>query len=244
MAAREVIERRSKWSIGNGEQVSIWKDRWIPSPNSFKVASPRPPHTDSELVASLIDKDRRGWDVSKVRNTFIPQEAQIILGIPVSPRLPQDSRIWAWTPSGNFTINSAYKVAQLLSSEADQMLEWGESSNNSGMQSVWKLIWSLNCPHKIKHFMWRACLNILPTKHQLRRRGIGQDGNCELCGCCEMTGHALWGCKLAGEVWGNTRLKLPFFEITPRDFIDVVWETKLKKPEIDWELFAITAWSL
>ena len=120
----------------------------------------------------------------------------------------------------------------------------GESSNNSGMQSVWKLIWSLNYPHKIKHFMWRASLNILPTKHQLRRREIGWDGNCDLCGYCETTGHALWGCKLAGEVWGNTRLKLPFFEITPRDFIDVVWETKLKKPEIDWELFAITAWSL
>ena len=57
-------------------------------------------------------------------------------------------------------------------------------------------------------------------------------------------GHALWGCKLAGEIWRNIRLKLPCFETTPRDFIDVVWETKLKKPEIDWELFVITAWSL
>ena len=43
MAAREVLERGSKWSIGNGEQVSIWKDRWIPFPSSFKFASPRPP---------------------------------------------------------------------------------------------------------------------------------------------------------------------------------------------------------
>ena len=39
-------------------------------------------------------------------------------------------------------------------------------------------------------------------------------------------------------------MKLPFFETTPRDFIDVVWETKLKQPEIDWELFMIIAWSL
>ena len=92
MAAREVLERGSKWSIGNGEQVSIWKDQWIPSPSSFKVASPRSPHSDDELVASLIDKERRGWDVSKVRSTFMPQEAQVILGIPISPKLPQDSR--------------------------------------------------------------------------------------------------------------------------------------------------------
>ena len=63
----------------------------------------------------------------------MPREAQVILGIPISPRFPQDSRNWAWTPNGNFTVNSAYKVAQLLSSEVDQKLVWGESSNNSGM---------------------------------------------------------------------------------------------------------------
>lgn len=123
MAAREVVERGSKWSIGNGEQVRIWKDRWLPNPSSFKVVSQRPPHADSELVASLIDMDRRGWDVPKVRNTFMTQEAQAILGIPISPRLPQDSLVWAWTPSGKFTVNSAYKVAQLLLREADQKLE-------------------------------------------------------------------------------------------------------------------------
>lgn len=195
-------------------------------------------------MASLIDTDRRGWDVTKVRNTFMPQEAQVILGIPISPRLPQDSLAWAWTPSGKFTINSAYKVAQLLLRVADHKLEWGESSNNSGRQNFWKLIWSLNCPHKVKHFIWKACLNILPTKYQLRRRGIGRDDNYVLCGSCETSGHVLWGCKLAGEVWGNIRLKLPFFETMPRDFIDVVWETKLKEPEIDWELFTITTWSL
>ena len=72
MAAREVLERGSKWSIGNGEQVRIWKDRWIPSPSSFKVASPRSPHSEDVLVATLIDKERRGWDVSKVRSTFMP----------------------------------------------------------------------------------------------------------------------------------------------------------------------------
>ena len=49
---------------------------------------------------------------------------------------------------------------------------------------------------------------------------------------------------MAREVWGNTRLKLPYLEYILKDFIDSVWEIKLKKPEVDWELFAITAWSL
>ena len=72
MAAREIVERGggSKWSIGNGEQVRIWSDRWLPTLSFFKVVSQRPPHAESELVVSLIDMDRRGWDITKVRNAF------------------------------------------------------------------------------------------------------------------------------------------------------------------------------
>lgn len=92
--------------------------------------------------------------------------------------------------------------------------------------------------------MWKACLNILPTKHQLRLRRIRRDEKCELCGSYKTSGHALWGCTVAGEVWGNTRLKLPYLESMPRDFIDIVWEIKIKKPELEWELFVITAWRL
>ncbi|XP_075655070.1 uncharacterized protein LOC142625269 [Castanea sativa] len=65
-----------------------------------------------------------------------------------------------------------------------------------------------------------------------------------LCGKWETSGHVLWGCNLVGSVWGNTKIKLPIFEPSPREFIDIVWEIKAKKPEIDWELFAVTAWSL
>ena len=34
MATKEIVELRSRWLIGNGEHVDIWKDRWIPTPDS------------------------------------------------------------------------------------------------------------------------------------------------------------------------------------------------------------------
>lgn len=111
MAARSIVEKGSRWAIGNGEKMSIWEDHWLPTPEAFKVVSPKPLLTDSEVVAKLIDKNRRTWDVAKIRRMFLPHEANVILGIPLSPRLPSDSLIWAWTPRGNFTVNSAYKVA-------------------------------------------------------------------------------------------------------------------------------------
>ena len=50
--------------------------------------------------------------MGKVRNTFLPHEAELILSIPISARLLEDSLIWAWTSNGRFTVKSAYNVAQ------------------------------------------------------------------------------------------------------------------------------------
>ena len=65
-----------------------------------------------EKVSSLVDVDRRGWDVGKVKNTFLPHEVELILSIPISARLPEDSLIWAWTSYESFTVKRAYNVAQ------------------------------------------------------------------------------------------------------------------------------------
>ena len=86
--------RGSRWVIGNGERVHIWEDRWILSPDSFKVVSPRGLSTNVMLVSSLINRETRYWDVNLVRNTFLPHKVEIVLGIPVSLRLLDDSLVW------------------------------------------------------------------------------------------------------------------------------------------------------
>ena len=95
MAAKDLIVRGSRWVIGNGERVHIWEDRWIPSLDSFKVVSPRGLSTNVMLVSSLINRETRYWDVNLVRNTFLPHKVEIVLGIPISLRLPDDSLVWA-----------------------------------------------------------------------------------------------------------------------------------------------------
>ena len=70
-------------------------------------------------------------------------------------------------------------------------MQRGECSDTAGMKSLWKQIWGLNCSNKVRMFMWRACSNIFPTKHQLRARGIGRDDVCDLCGGCESSRHIL-----------------------------------------------------
>ena len=152
MAAKQVINRGSRWCIGNGASVCIWKDRWIPKLESFKATSPHADHQNEERVSSLLDAASRCWDVAKVRAIFLPHEAEAVLSIPISFRLPEDSMRWAWSSNGKFSVKSAYLVAQKWLKEGKGRADGGSSSNNSSMKAIWKLTLHMNCLNKIKHF--------------------------------------------------------------------------------------------
>ena len=111
MASKDIVEAGSRWVIGNGERVNIWTDRWLPTPESFKPISPRVP-LESKKVSCLLDRVTGSWNANKVRSSFLPHEAEVILGISISPHLLDESLIWALTYNGRFSMKSAYKVAQ------------------------------------------------------------------------------------------------------------------------------------
>lgn len=112
------------------------------------------------------------------------------------------------------------------------------------MTKVWKSFWSLNCPNKIKHFMWRACRNTLPTNHCLKKRRVASMDDCILCGACETTGHSLVQCNIAVEVWKEICIQMPIGCPTQMEFFDVVWNLMDKQVGMDWELLVVTAWGL
>ena len=65
-----------------------------------------------------------------------------------------------------------------------------------------------------------------------------------MCGQSETSGHILWGCQYAKAVWSGTKIKLQWPQDPLNDFIDIVWETMNSHPQVDWTMFAMTAWSL
>jgi hypothetical protein len=38
-SAKKVIDLGLRWTIGNGQNVRIWKDSWLPNQSGFKVCS-------------------------------------------------------------------------------------------------------------------------------------------------------------------------------------------------------------
>jgi hypothetical protein len=74
----------------------------------------------------------------------------------------RDEQIWRCSASGEFNVRCAYHLAN-SSAKNDK----GECSYSSRFTDTWKNIWQIRVPNVVKVFVWRACLNALPTKANL-----------------------------------------------------------------------------
>ena len=54
MTARKIVEMDYCWKVGNGRQISIWEDKWIPSPSTYKISSLRLQNEGSFYVNDLL----------------------------------------------------------------------------------------------------------------------------------------------------------------------------------------------
>lgn len=72
MEGINVLDRGLRWSIGNGQSVRIWGNRWLPTQNSFKVTNPRPQVFEGNTVDSLLDREGGGWDKKLSVQRFPP----------------------------------------------------------------------------------------------------------------------------------------------------------------------------
>ncbi|KAK7858245.1 putative ribonuclease h protein [Quercus suber] len=174
-----------------------------------------------DVVTSAWLKEKKEWNAQLVRQVLGPEEADLVLGIPLSLHLPQDCYIWDSNPNGKFTVRSAYKSLK----EGLDRGSVGECSDGSVMKQIWRSIWGMNTPNKIRSFAWKACRGILATKENLKRRHIIVDDLCEICGKePENYSHLFWFCDKAAEVWSHSKLVLPFQPEDRWGFINVIWQ--------------------
>ena len=228
MTAQEVVKKGMKWRVGNGESILLWSDKWLPSPASQKVLSPTNHILPNDAkVSALIDLEKKEWNEQLVRQALGAEEADLVLGIPLSMHLPPDRCIWDVNRKGKFTVRSAHKS---LMEGLDNGSE-GESSDGTVMKQIWRSIWGMKTPNKIRSFAWKAFRGILPTKENLKRRHVIVDDLCETCGKePENYSHLFWFCDKVAKVWSNCKLVFPF-QIEKRwNFIDVIWQIIRQKP--------------
>jgi hypothetical protein len=115
-----ILQRGCFWTIGNGEQVNIWNDNWLPNQNGFKVWSKPQGNHNYVKVNDLINSDTKHWNLPVINTIFLPFEAHQISKIPLINTNSRDELTWAGTKEGIYSVKSGYQA----------VMEWNNVREN------------------------------------------------------------------------------------------------------------------
>ena len=93
LKGREVILKGAQWRVGDGQQIRIWGDSWLPSKSSAKILTPVLFGQENSCVGVLINLVTRSWRNEVIDHVFNVQEAKIIKGIQLSSTNQPDKLI-------------------------------------------------------------------------------------------------------------------------------------------------------
>uniref|UniRef100_A0A803PJM8 Reverse transcriptase zinc-binding domain-containing protein n=1 Tax=Cannabis sativa TaxID=3483 RepID=A0A803PJM8_CANSA len=195
-AARDTVKLGLRKRIGSGTTMQITTDPWLPVID-HSVHVPKVHGLENFTVNSLFQVNNRCWDSDVVKDFFSPEDATIILGIPINQKGGVDSWYWVAEKSGFYSVRSAYNLLQDLKHHSD----------NSEINVFWKNLWTLKVPPKAKDLVWRAASNCLATKRNLCIKKVLVDSTCPMCGVfAETEWHILVSCDFAWSCLGYAGL--------------------------------------
>jgi hypothetical protein len=181
--------------IGNGENTNIWRTNWLPRDYNLK---PREGKTNSRIrkVNQLILPNSNSWNKNLITQVCYPEDASLILSLKLHVQPCEDFIAWHYERNGKFSVKSAYKLAYNIHNGVRWQAGTSEASDNS--RSIWKLIWTMHVPTKVRIFGWRTARDNLATNKNKFRRTLETQGTCMICGMCDETSfHATVSCTKA-----------------------------------------------
>ncbi|XP_016743109.2 uncharacterized protein [Gossypium hirsutum] len=232
--ARGLLECKLGWRVGTGENISIWQDRWVPQLVGNKINT-QPIHGSVQTVSQQIDQENRIWKEELISSLFSDEEVEAIKCIPLSKTRCDDCQVWQGEKTGQYIVRNGYKE---LMSQSDT------TEISEDIQMVFKKLWPLSIPAKIKITMWRALRGFLQTGQVLFNRRIRNSAICSRCNLgSESLLHVVADCNNVKEIW---------------DGIGISWDSNLNletfwhwfihlvqhKAERIWEKVVIAIWAI
>uniref|UniRef100_A0A803Q944 RRM domain-containing protein n=1 Tax=Cannabis sativa TaxID=3483 RepID=A0A803Q944_CANSA len=159
---KEIIQQGYRWCIGDGNNVRVLEDPWLPRPMSFKIYDT--PFLPSQLYLTNLKRADDTWDLAFIRAIFNGDDAELILGIPTNDASINDKIMWHYSRNGEYSVRSGYFLASVR-------LEIEAQSNNRRMTEWWKCMWKRKILPKVNHFVWKISHSWIPTKVALASRG-------------------------------------------------------------------------
>lgn len=195
---------------------------------------PIPDSMEEATVDCLLNEDNRTWNHEMMDGIFVPEEGELIKKIPLTKNAGVDAVLWPMTEDGQYTSKSGYRFLK----EQEGGLAVGVQPE--GVTGLWKKIWALDIPNKVKNFVWGACKHSLPSKCNLVCRKVILDHHCDRCTAApENILHAIWSCSELDVVWESVdwdfRSRVQVQDV--RELVTWILDNGKRA-----ELFTVTAW--
>jgi hypothetical protein len=146
--AKFLVKEGLVWRVGDGRNIKIWGDKWLPSLSTHAVQTPVRILDFEAKVCDLIDSDTNWWNISLIKEIFREEEMELICGVAICPRSQKDKAVWAGNRSGLFTVRSAYHLAKELENR-----EAGSCFGGNMLTSLWNKIWQIKVPRVVTLFL-------------------------------------------------------------------------------------------
>ena len=164
---------------------------------------------------------------------FNPKEMSLIKNIPLCITSVEDKLVWPFTASGEYMVKSGYNF---LAKENLNTQASGQLVQDSG---IWKLVWGLWIPNKVKNFIWRSCRDAILVK----KRQILQDDSCDHCHQMpETVLHAIWECPTLTPIWDSIQELFFRKNHSFHDTMELLLFANEEKKHL--ELMVVTIWTI
>ena len=138
---RDLIYQNMSWVVGNGTNIDIWKDNWVPGVGKLtrdhcrdrNLSCSLPTQRVSDLI--LVQNGQLQWNLPILHRLWEEQMAATIQSIPLGePYI----RCLDKEEAGKCSIKAIYKLIQ---------------PRSTGPNLKWSQLWKLELPSKIKFFL-------------------------------------------------------------------------------------------
>ncbi|KAJ1376166.1 Ribonuclease H domain [Sesbania bispinosa] len=190
LKAKEALRNGFMMKLGTS-QISVWYDDWTGLGKLCDLV-PYVHISDSNLLVN--DLWRSGtWSLDHLA-TVIPNEVKHVIScLPIPTENTTMSVGWHW----KFSLDGLYS-----SKHGYSWLQNHDHDMHNSAQGIWRWIWHLAAPEKVRFMLWLALHDSLPTKEVLHRRHISDSALCPRCTIQpESIIHCLRDCSKARLIW-------------------------------------------
>ncbi|XP_050241310.1 uncharacterized protein LOC126690232 [Quercus robur] len=141
LKGRDLLLKGAWWRLGCGDAISVWNNAWLPSKTHPRIESQVVNGFEEMKVSALIDPITKKWDSNMLNGLFTPQEAELILSIPLCPNAVEDTVVWPFTPSGIYTVRSGTRQTRVFSSIQEVLMYTDKEKKNPELLAL--VMWTI-----------------------------------------------------------------------------------------------------